>query len=108
MRDGMHGCNVPRIEPEDRGGEATRAAVRLVIAGMGCVNCANRIHNALITMPGVGAAEIDHRTGQGTVYFDPERVSQDRIVAQVAVAGGTSGHRYQAAVASSLARFAAG
>lgn len=100
--DRKHGCNVPRLEPADSGHrDSRRAGVRLFIRGMGCVNCANRVHNALITMDGVGAAEIDHRTGQGTVYFDADRVTPDALLGRVREAGEASGHRYLAAVAPS-------
>lgn len=33
---------------------------------------------------------------QGMVYFDPDRTSEDLILARVAVAAGSSGHRYRA------------
>lgn len=98
--DRKHGCNVPRLEPADSGHrDSRRAGVRLFIQGMGCVNCANRIHNALITMEGVGGVEIDHRTGQGTVLFNPDQVGPDGLLARVTRAGAASGHRYRAAVA---------
>lgn len=96
-----HGCNVPRLEPDEApGDESLRGGLRLAISGMGCVNCANRIHNALITMDGVGQAHIDHRTGQGAVFYNPDRLSADKILARIAFAGGTSGHRYRAEVTS--------
>lgn len=102
QNDRKHGCNVPRLEPADDGTrDSRRAGVRLFVQGMGCVNCANRIHNALITMDGVGAVEIDHQTAQGMVYFDPDRVTPDGLLARVSQAGGESGHRYRAAVAPS-------
>lgn len=50
----------------------------------------------MITLNGVGVVHIDHRTGQGMVYFDPDRMSEDLILARVAVAAGSSGHRYRA------------
>lgn len=100
-KDRTHGCNVPRIEPEEApSDESLRGGLRLSIQGMGCINCANRIHNALITMEGVGQAYIDHRTGQGAVYFDPDRVDVEGILGRVAFAGGSSGHRYRAEVIS--------
>ncbi|MGK7312495.1 MAG: heavy-metal-associated domain-containing protein [Candidatus Longimicrobiales bacterium M2_2A_002] len=94
-----HGCNVPRLEPDEApADESLRGGLRLAINGMGCVNCANRIHNALITLDGVGQVFIDHRTGQGAVYYNPDRLSTDEIVGRIAFAGGASGHRYQAEV----------
>lgn len=97
-----HGCNVPRLEPDEApAGESLRGGLRLSIRGMGCINCANRIHNALIALDGVGQAYIDHRTGQGAVYFNPDGLSPDEIIARIASAGGTSGHRYRAEVVSS-------
>lgn len=100
--DRTHGCNVPRLEPEEApDDEALRGGLRLSISGMGCVNCANRIHNALITLEGVGQVHIDHRTGQGAIYFNPDLVSADNIIARVVFAGGMSGHRYRARVVSS-------
>lgn len=86
-----HGCNVPRLEPDEApGDESLRGGLRLAISGMGCVNCANRIHNALITMEGVGQAHIDHRTGQGAVYYNPDRLSADNIIAGILAS--ESGH----------------
>lgn len=100
--DRKHGCNVHRLAPGDSGHrDSRRAGVRLVIQGMGCVNCANRVHNALITMDGVGAVEIDHRTGLGTVFFNPDQVAPDGLLSRVREAGAESGHRYLAAVAPS-------
>ncbi len=81
-------CHVDRIEfSGDRGDAEGAETLVLRISGMGCVNCANRVHNALITQRGVLEVTVNHETGSARLVFDPDRFSTLAIVRAVAGAG---------------------
>lgn len=63
---------------------------------MGCINCANRVHNGLIDHPGVVKAEVNHVTGEAEVTYIPTKASVPQLIAMVAGAGDHR-HTYGAA-----------
>lgn len=87
-------CRVDRIEfPRDEQVEGVEAMV-LRISGMGCVNCANRVHNVLAVQDGVVEVVVDHTVGAARLLFDPERMDIRALVRAVTAAGDER-HRYQ-------------
>jgi len=61
--------------------------ITLYITGMGCINCANRVHNRLIDHPGVVKAEVNHVTGKAEVTYILTKASVPQLIAMVAGAG---------------------
>ena len=55
-------------------------SITLYVTGMGCPNCANRVHNRLIDHPGVLKAEVDHETGKAEVTYLPTKISMSELV----------------------------
>ncbi len=70
-------------------------AITLHVSGMGCVNCANRVHNRLIDHPGVVKAEVNHVTGEAEVTYILTKASVPQLIAMVAGAGDRR-HTYSA------------
>ena len=70
-------------------------AITLNVTGMGCINCANRVHNGLIDHPGVVSAEVSHMTGKAQVNYIPAKVSLPQLIVMVARAGDYR-HTYRA------------
>jgi len=70
----------------------------LAVSGMGCVNCAARVRNGLVSLEGVHHAEIDLDTGLTEVYFDGDKVTLEMLIDAVAGAGNDGRHHYGAAV----------
>lgn len=79
-------------------------AVHLAVAGMGCINCANRVRNALLEVEGVVEVEVDRlRGGLTTVWCRPDRGDRtDDLTGAVAECGRRSHHRYIAVPIRSL------
>ena len=69
--------------------------ITLHITGMGCINCANRVHNSLIDHPGVVRAEVNHVTGEAEVTYILTKASVPQLIAMVAGAGDHR-HTYRA------------
>lgn len=71
--------------------------VHLAVAGMGCINCANRVRNALLEVEGVVDVDVDCRGGLTTVWCrrDAGPKTGD-LTAAVAECGRRSHHRYLA------------
>jgi copper chaperone CopZ len=82
--------NVPEIEPENV------KVTQLVVWGMGCHNCANRVHNSLISLNGVLQVQVDHAMGMAFVEHDPDKTSTDELISAVTNAGGDGRHEYSA------------
>lgn len=57
--------------------------ITLYITGMGCFNCANRVHNSLIGHPSVIAAAVSHVMGKAEVAFIPAKVSIPQLIRMV-------------------------
>jgi copper chaperone CopZ len=98
-----HQCGLSPVEPlppppEKTAHRATREA-RLVIRGMECPDCVVRIYNALISLSGVGVADVSLDPPGAFVRYDPHRVSPARLVLAVWEAGAASHQSYRAAAA---------
>jgi len=91
------GCRVDRIE-RDVPPELLASAddVYLGVAGMGCANCANRVRNALLQVPGVIEAEVDHTAGLARVWYRSDGMSVEPLLDAVARAGAGTHHEYLA------------
>jgi len=60
---------------------------RLDISGMTCANCAGTITDRVTALDGVTAASINFATDEGTVEYDPDRVSLGEVYDAVDDAG---------------------
>ncbi len=80
------------VDPQALEGSATAL---LGIMGMGCPNCANRVRNSLLSLPGVLRAEIDLSHGLARVDFDPGSAGHRDLLDAVAAAGDDR-HTYEA------------
>jgi copper chaperone CopZ len=90
-------CHVVLINKEATLGESEQVqAIALHVMGMGCVNCANRVHNSLIDHPGVVRVEVSHMTGKAEVTYIPAKVNIPQLISRVAQAGDHR-HTYRAA-----------
>jgi copper chaperone len=94
-------CHVERIEKPFEG-EIPEGIARteLLVSGMGCQNCAARVHNALIQLEGVFRADVDLPRGIARVFYDQNIVDADELVRAVMQMGILSNHRYMARVAA--------
>lgn len=72
--------------------------VGLTVWGMGCINCATRVRNALLALVGVVEADVDHTTGFAFVEYSPSLVSVPSLLQAVANAGDNNRHKYIAVV----------
>lgn len=98
MSDALrNGCHVERISPGDPDPHARTEVLLFGIDGMGCTNCANRIHNALVRLAGVVDVDVALAWRAARVEYDPERTGPAVLVQAIEEAGRTSGHRYAAA-----------
>ena len=75
-----------------------QAEVQLVVQGMGCPNCVQRVRNGLLQVYGVLSADIDLGTGQARVLINPLLVVPEDLPMAVARAGREARHEYRAAV----------
>jgi copper chaperone CopZ len=99
----VHQCSYTPVDrlpppPQETAHRASREA-RLIIRGMGCGDCVTRIHNALVSLSGVGAADVSLDPPLALVRYDPYRVSLARLVLAVWEAGAASHQSYRAAAA---------
>ena len=77
-----------------------RAADRalLSVGGMGCPNCAMRVHNGLLAVDGVYKADVYLNISLAEVYYDSRKVSTAILMEAVRRAGENANHDYQALV----------
>ena len=61
--------------------------VTLNIRGMVCGGCANTVSQALLSLPGVSAAEVSHTEATAEIRFDPALVRLDDLKYAVERAG---------------------
>ncbi|MBZ0280373.1 MAG: heavy-metal-associated domain-containing protein [Anaerolineae bacterium] len=80
------------ISPEE---QETTSAISLTVKGMGCPNCAMRVHNGLLSLKGVIQAEVNHVTASANVVFNPNLLTIIDLAEAVANAGNDGRHRYQ-------------
>jgi len=101
---GMHaaerdGCYVaPLAKTVDPSNIADGAEARLVLAGLGCPNCAARVRNALLALDGVIAVDVSLESQRAVVIYDPTRTLPDQLVEAVHRSGATSHHAYRASI----------
>ena len=89
-------CDVTLFNKEAVLEEADQVqAITLQVTGVGCINCANRVHNSLIDHPGVVRAEVSHVTGKAAVTYLPAKVDVPHLIDMVAGAGDHR-HTYRA------------
>ena len=94
-----HHCHVERVDkPVDEAALQTAQAAYLAVSGMGCPNCAARVHNSLVALDGVLLAEVQLEMQVAAVAYQPEKVSPDDLAAAVARAGNDGHHHYAAQV----------
>ncbi len=91
------GCHVERLEKEISA-EALRSASMsaLAVSGMGCPNCALRVRNALLSLPGVYQAEVDLERARAMVHWDPSAVQPEKLIEAVSQAAQGTHHDYRA------------
>lgn len=96
-REGSGHCHVERLEKEVNS-EALRSAQVsvLAVAGMGCPNCALRVHNSLLLVPGVYQVEVDLEPARAIVRWDPTVVQPDTLIEAVSRAAVGTHHDYRA------------
>lgn len=61
--------------------EPETITIRLRVGGMSCVNCQNRIEQALKSAEGIAKAAVSYNTGLAEVTYDPRRISREDITA---------------------------
>jgi copper chaperone CopZ len=94
----MH-CQVPAIQkPVDGAALLNSAVAVLQVSGMGCGNCAHRVRNSLLGLPGVLAARVDLAGGLVRVNFTSAHTDLRQLLDAVADAGNGSHHQYRAAL----------
>lgn len=90
-------CHVePLRKPLDRKALASARVAFLIVAGMGCPNCATRVHNALLRRDGVLYVDVSLARGTAAVAFRPEQMTTENLLTAVAGAGDKTGHHYLA------------
>lgn len=90
------GCCVQPIERKATRPAQATAGIRLVIAGMGCPNCAMRVRNAIVSVEGVTDADVNLVPPVSHVLYDADRVTVEQLLAAVAAAGQGTHHEYRA------------
>lgn len=70
----------------------------LAVWGLECVNCATRVRNQLIALPGVVSAFVDHTVGLAQVDFNSGLTSVPALLEAVRLAGAEGRHTYHAHV----------
>ncbi|MCC6611841.1 MAG: heavy-metal-associated domain-containing protein [Anaerolineae bacterium] len=94
MNDNCHVEPVQKtVTPEER---KMVKRILLAVRGMGCPNCAIRVHNSLVALKGVITAYVDHTAGTAEVEFNPHIVAIPALVGAVAEAGNDGRHAYSA------------
>ncbi|MFC6864602.1 heavy metal translocating P-type ATPase [Halomicroarcula sp. GCM10025817] len=60
---------------------------QIEIGGMSCANCSGTVQEALESLDGVSSASVNFATDEGTVEYDPERVSLRAVFDAIEDAG---------------------
>ncbi len=94
-------CHVEPLDKIVTTEEVNRARPAiLAIWGMGCVNCAMRVHNGLLRLDGVVSADIDLERGLAYVDYIPSKTNLHALVLAVADLGSDGMHHYRAEIIS--------
>ncbi len=91
-------CHVDKIPSPTVTTAAGTQAVALRLGGLGCQNCANRVHNALACTPGVTLVHVNLASGTAIVHIDQHRLRAWELPAVIRSAGVDSRHHYDAVV----------
>ncbi len=93
-------CHVEPVERGEVDESALQAADRayLAVTDMGCPNCAHRVRNALLTVPGVLDVAVHLAAGQAAVACRDGSVGMDELVGAVEAASQGTRHQYTADV----------
>src|SRR5512138_1437439 len=70
----------------------------LSVGGMGCLDCAMRVHNSLVAVDGVYRADVYVELAAADIFFDGRMVSLDVLKEAVRRAGNDGQHEYFAQV----------
>ena len=90
-------CHVEPIQKMSTADEQKNVELALLsVSGMGCINCANRVRNSLLSLNGVIDAYVDHTAGIAQVSFKPNIETIDNLISAVTNAGGDGRHAYEA------------
>ncbi len=100
--NGSCGCHVEKIGANEPENVERLDVVVLRVAGMGCVNCANRVHNGLVSADGVLSAQVDLTSATAIVRIDARRIRAESLLPLVVDAGRASRHRYEAEMVMAL------
>ena len=73
---------------------------QLLVTGMGCTNCAARVHNSLVQLDGVYKAEVLLESGMARVLYDSKRVKPAGFPQAIELVGRQSHHNYAAQLIS--------
>jgi copper chaperone CopZ len=68
----------------------------LVVSGMGCPNCATRVHNKLVSLEGVYGVDVYLHMALAVVIFDRNKLSTSQLITAVSQAGNDGRHEYRA------------
>ncbi len=96
MKDESH--VEPILTPTLADAPSEARIVKLMVAGMGCHNCATRVRNSLLQVVGVISADVDWKSGLTFVDSIPERTSVKALIDAVEQAGDGERHRYVARI----------
>ena len=91
-------CYVEPIYKNTASADELRNADSAVLAiwGMGCPNCAMRVHNSLLSLEGVFGVDVYLNMALAEVRYDSVKVSTAELVSAVAHAGNDGRHQYRA------------
>ncbi len=56
---------------------STGTVIDLSVSGMTCDGCSSSVHDALVALPAVRSASVDHATGRAVVLLAPETSAED-------------------------------
>jgi Cu+-exporting ATPase len=59
----------------------------IAVAGMSCGGCEQRVHDAVMALPGVVSVTAEHIGDEVEVMFDPDRLDVKAIRGAIAAAG---------------------
>ncbi|WP_254538732.1 heavy metal translocating P-type ATPase [Halomarina litorea] len=68
-------------------GDRREVSVRLTVPEMDCPSCAQKVDKSLQRVDGISEAMLQPTTGTATVRYDPERVSDEDVIAAIEGAG---------------------
>lgn len=96
-------CHVA-IEIKEHGSNASsnQRESLLRIKGMGCQNCANRVHNSILKQYGVYDVLVDLEMRSAQIHYDADKVTIDQLISAVNAAGNDGRHNYSAALIAYL------